>query len=274
MISRSLAPRRVLAYFTHRWNQRVKLEPGYHAQLVKLFTLLAPQQARGMRKMRVGADRDGGYVMLDDFEKIGAAVSLGIGPDVSWDRAMAEKGIPVWQFDHTVATTPEQHPLFHFEPKRVVSEPTSPQDVAFGDLLQRQTGKQFVVKMDIEGDEWNVLRLLPLGRLGGCRQIVVELHNFLSVVDSEWRDHAMQTLLVLNKEFAVVHIHGNNLAKHIVTGDLDLPDALEITFANRNFYEFEPTLENFPGPEDRKNNPYFPDFRLGRFQFQADGTKV
>ena len=261
---------RVVSYVDYRWKQRVRLRPEDHDALVGLVALLKPQRARGMDKIRIGSNRDGGYVMLDDFSGIDAALSLGVGPEVSWDYAIAERGIPVWQFDHTVAALPGTHPLFHFEPKRIVANLSSPKDVTLASLLEQQGEKQIIVKMDIEGTEWEVLAQLDPSLLSGCRQLVVECHHFLSIPVPAWRSQAQQALTSLAKDFGVIHVHANNLSKHIVSDGLTLPDSLEVSFANRRFYELEPTTETFPGPLDRKNNPYFPDIRLGRFQFKPE----
>jgi hypothetical protein len=260
-----LSLNRVLSYVKCRWNQRVKLAHEDRASLIELLAQLTPQQAQGVRKIRVGAVHDGGYVMLDDFQGVEVALSLGIGPDVSWDYALAERGIPVWQFDHTIDKLPKEHPLFRFEQKRIVSQSSSIHDLTLAALLQQLAGKQFILKMDIEGEEWEVLAQLPPGLLGNCRQMVVEFHEFLSVKNPAWRDRARQALVLLAKDFGVVHVHGNNLSKHIIFDDFSLPDSLEVTFANRRFYKLGATAETFPGPWDKKNNPYFPDFDLGRF---------
>src|SRR5205807_2115231 len=71
-----------------------------------------PHDVRGYRKQRIGADLDGGYVMLDDFGASRTALSLGVGPEVSWDAAMAARGLRVLQFDHTVECSPLQHSNF------------------------------------------------------------------------------------------------------------------------------------------------------------------
>jgi hypothetical protein len=262
-----LSLRRVLTYIEHRRNQRVRLDPENHAPLLALLAFLSPAQARGHRKTRVGSSRDGGYVMVDDFEEIKAALSLGIGPDVSWDYAIAEKGIPVWQYDHTVSGPPREHPLFHFENKQIVAQGNSHGTVTLTSLLEGLDGKDYLLKMDIEGDEWEILAKLDTSLLSRCRQIVVELHQFLSIKDPEWRALARQALADLTRNFGVVHVHGNNLSKHIILDHVHFPDSLEVTFVNRRFYELEPTTEAFPGPHDRSNNPFFPDFNLGRFSF-------
>jgi len=266
-----LSPNRVLSYVKYRWNQRVRLDREHHASLRALFALFAPQQAQGKRKIRIGSSRDGGYVMLDDFQGIDAALSLGVGPDVSWDLALAERGVPVWQYDHTVAGPPRDHPLFHFERKQIVAEGSSVNTLTLNALLRKLTGNQLVLKMDIEGDEWSVLAALESELVTQCRQIVIEFHHFLSIGNPAWHQRARQALEILTRDFGVVHVHANNLSKHILLDGDSLPDSIEVTLANRRYYDLESTTEVFPGPHDRKNNLFFPDFHLGRFQFSRSG---
>jgi hypothetical protein len=47
-----------------------------------------------------------------------------------------------------------------------------------------------------------------------CRfaQIVGEFHGFDEIVDDAWFDQAMRVFRKLNKQFGLVHIHGNNCA--------------------------------------------------------------
>lgn len=265
---------RVLDYIQWHRTHWIRLDPQYQDSLLNLLALLRPQQAKGMRKIRVGADRDGGYVMLDDLAEIEAALSLGIGPDVSWDLDLAERGIPVWQFDHTISAPPRAHPLFHFEPKKIVARQQSDNEVTLPSLLQGVTGKQLLLKIDIEGDEWNVLAQVESALLGNCRQIVMEFHDFLSIRNPAWTQKAQAALLAITRDYGVVHVHGNNLSKHILLKDHCLPDSLEVTFAHQRFYNLEPTDETFPGAQDKKNNRFFPDFQLGRFQFYDKAPKA
>src|SRR5262249_15949851 len=69
------------------------------AQVKNGLALLEPCSVEGIKKIRMGAEHDCGFVMLNDFAGISKALSLGIGWDVSWDLAVAERGIPVFQFD-------------------------------------------------------------------------------------------------------------------------------------------------------------------------------
>jgi hypothetical protein len=59
-----------------------------------------------------------------------------------------------------------------------------------------------------------------------------------------------------------VHVHGNNWDGMTKIG---LPNTLEVTFASRAAYQFEPNTERFPTPLDRPNNPAKPDLALDCF---------
>jgi hypothetical protein len=71
------------------------------------LTFLEPRSVAKFRKIRVGADHDGGYVMLDDFTGIATALSL--GAEVSWDIAIAGRGIRVLRCNRGVDEPPTQN---------------------------------------------------------------------------------------------------------------------------------------------------------------------
>ncbi len=88
---------------------RFLLAGGRARQIRELYDLVRPLGLPGLRKIRVGNPLgDGGYVMVDDFDGITAALSLGIGRDISWDLQMAGMGVEIHQFDciSTAAASP------------------------------------------------------------------------------------------------------------------------------------------------------------------------
>ena len=88
--------------------------PASQKRVINLISHLTPIALQGMKKIRLGNPFDGGYVMIDDFDNIKAAYSLGIADDVSWDLDIAKRGIPIFQYDHTIEGLPIHHPLFNF----------------------------------------------------------------------------------------------------------------------------------------------------------------
>src|SRR3954470_9669166 len=92
-------------------------------QMVRTFLrMLRPHRVEGVGKVRIGRLFDGGYIMLDRLESVAAAYSLGISNDVSWDLDMAMKGIPVFQYDHTIKQLPTEHELFNWKRLAIAAE--------------------------------------------------------------------------------------------------------------------------------------------------------
>ncbi len=244
---------------------------GLQERVLRIGRLLRPQRARGVGKIRVGKIGDGGYVQLDDFEHTDAALSLGIGTEVSWDLDVAERGLTVLQFDHTVAGPPVDHPNFRFAPLRI--GPQSGEGVvALSDAIERAAGRdgRAILKMDIEGAEWDALDATPLPVLARCRQIVCELHGFQQLPAQRTSDFVHRVLAKLHQVFGVVHVHANNVGPIIVLGNVPFFSTLEVTFANRADFDLEPSGEVFPTPLDSPNNPAGPDHFLGTFDFGPD----
>jgi hypothetical protein len=263
-------------YLLFRLDPYRRLEAKWREPLGQLLRMLAPQRAEGVAKIRVGGRHDGGYVMLDDFRGIDGAYSLGIGPDVAWDLAMARRGVPIWQYDPTVSGPPVAHPLFTFQPWRIgIYDDVDAGIVSLGGLIHRngQVTAELILKMDIEGTEWEVLAGIDPIRLRVFRQILVEFHALDRVVETDWRERAVTALAHLTRHHQVVHVHGNNLSPIIMAGDLRMTESFEVTLVRRDAYRLVPTEETFPGSCDRANSWVFPDFDLGPFRFDAPEGK-
>jgi len=237
-------------------------------RLLALGRLLEPAAVPGLGKRRVGREADGGYVMLDDLDRAAFALSLGVGDDVSWDLAVAEGGTVVHAFDHTIDAPPATHPNIRFHRLRIA--PDAGEDRHSLDSALALGGGdegEGLVKMDIEGDEWAVLDAVPPGGLNRVAQLAIELHGFEEVEDTAWFERAERVLRRLDAEFRVVHVHANNHGLLRARAGVAFPELLEVTFASRRLYAFEPSREVFPTPLDAPNRPDLPDISLGAFRF-------
>jgi hypothetical protein len=238
------------------------------ARTLAVARALEPKQAVGFRKVRLGRDFDGGYILLDDFVDIGAALSFGVSDDVSWDLDIAARNILVHQFDHTVERSPVDNPLFRFYRQRV-SGTVVPGAVSLDSIVERCLAgcERAILKIDIEGDEWEVFKSASPASLERFSQIVCEFHALKHAGDVGWSEYFQDTLTKLRAVFEVVHVHGNNAGPFVNIANVVLPDLLEVTFANRRYYEFAETNEIFPTALDQPNLPAGPDMRLGCFKF-------
>ena len=157
----------ILCNFTHGFQYLnlldKRLEKFEEAMLphftARLLAKLAPWESEGISLIRIGNDGDGGYVMGDIFDKVDAAYSFGIAEDVTWDKQIANRSIPVFMYDHTIDKLPEVHPKFHFFKTGICGKPNLPQMKDIGTLIKENghQGKNLLLKMDIEGFEYPLL---------------------------------------------------------------------------------------------------------------------
>jgi len=217
----------------------------------------------------MGRRGDGGYVMLDDFSKSSVAISCGIGGDVSWDLDIAKLGIKVLQYDHSIEHLPDQHLNFQFFQKKI-ADYDSNESITIPTILKKYGAESNynILKMDIEGAEWDILDKLPNECLNKFSQVVIELHDFEEFYNKDWYERAKRVLEKLSSMFKVVHVHGANTGRLAVFSNLPFPTVIEITWANKSIYKFEESDEIFPTELDAPTDPNFADIFLGNFRFK------
>lgn len=249
---------------------RFLLTGGRPAQIRQLYDLIRPQTYPGLKKLRVGNRQgDGGYVMVDEFSGIKAALSLGIGDEITWDVEMSEKGIHVFQFDHTVEA-PEgvaNNPRLHFFKCGIASYADPQQNVkTIGDILADEMADypgDLILKMDIEGHEWDSLAHISEEVFSRFRQICLEIHNPLARPGQwVWRNRNLSVLQKLHRKFAPVHLHANNAGFVKKLFGLTVPRALEITYLRRDGQSFSDSTDAFPGEYDVPNVSSNPEIMI------------
>jgi hypothetical protein len=241
--------------------------PQARERIIQIARLLVPVKAIGHQKMRFGDRNDGGYVCLNDLQGIKTAFSFGIAQNVTWDIAIADQNILVYQLDHTVDASPIMHPNFHFQKAKVVpvKKREHSAEESISSLLARHTDRRIasvILKMDVEHDEWEILASASRDDLRVFSQVICEFHGFDSIMDQGWYRRAFAVLAALDRDFAVVHVHGNNCRPLLSIGNMSFPEVLEVTYANRAKYRFELTAETFPTPLDAPNDSNRADITL------------
>ncbi len=241
---------------------------------------------------RYGNSADGGYVLPRSIlADIDAVLSCGLSTDWTLEAELAE-GHPervIHVYDHTVGartfrrslknvfwkfvvgrsslaelrrryrTYADYHRFFtgnhvHFR-ERMFNRQDHAGDatiaIAFARLGQ---ARHVLVKIDIEGDEY---RIIPdLARFADrIDAVAIEFHNtdpLRLVFEAQ-----LQGLL---EHFAIVHLHGNNIAGVAADG---LPDALEVTFVSRRFVISDQRRDRLPVLGlDSPNDPNRPEIEL------------
>ncbi|MBV5332243.1 hypothetical protein JZU54_01405, partial [bacterium] len=191
------------------------------ARLVAAARLVRPMSFDGMQMIRVGGPGDGGYVMVDDFE-VSGAVSIGVGNDVSWDVGMAERGIPVAMFDHTVRRPPSTVPHGQFF-RQGVGAVSGTRLHPLADLVTMagySEDQELILKIDVEGAEWEALAKIDSAYLSRFRQILIELHGLRGLAEAARGAGILTVLTALASNHAPVHVHANNYDDIVRFNDL------------------------------------------------------
>ena len=238
-------------------------------RVMSVLRKIRPQLAHGYGKIRIGKDGDGGYIMLDDFEGIEAAYSLGIKDDVTWDKEIASRGIDIYQYDHTIESLPEQNERFHWFRIGIAGQPDGNLDT-LPNLMRKNghaTSTELILKCDIEGNEWEMLERMTPAELGQFRQIVLETHGWGYLSDAEFSIRIERAIANITVAHRLIHVHANNHAGYAIVGGVPIPAVLELTFARAARYKMIESLETFPTPLDMPCSDARADYQLGNFRF-------
>ncbi len=236
--------------------------------VLDFIALVRPLAMARNSKVRVGNDYDGGYVLPAVALDCDAVLSIGVGPDVSFDIAFASRGARIAQFDHTVDRPPVSHDNFSFYKKGWGAE-TGGDLLSFSDIMKafaRLDPVRALLKFDIEGAEYQALDRLDPGALLPFDVIVCEFHDFGKLGEPGFYDTARRCIEKLTAFHAPVHLHANNYAGLSLVTGIAVPNVMEFSFLRRDLDSFPRRCrEPIPGTLDRPNNPYFPDLYLNAF---------
>jgi len=182
-----------------------------HSVRQALLDELQPVVLSNCTLERVGSANDGGYLMCANlFTGIQVAYSYGIGPNDDWGCAVSRQhSVPVHQYDCFDPARPMcagGQFIFHNE---CVSDRAQTIGGQVFDTLANQIGRngdttrRKVVKIDVEGAEWDALLQTPDEVLDGIDQMPMELHGFHEA-------RMLDVVRKLKRTFHVVNLHFNN----------------------------------------------------------------
>lgn len=216
---------------------------------------------------RTGQSNDGGYLILDGGSENKIAYSFGINDDVCWDKDMAGRGVEVYMYDHTIDGLPEENDKFHWQKIGLTDtfDGKHPELHTLPQILEDNghiNEKHMILKMDIEGAEWNVFAGMSDKYLTQFDQIVIEFHALNNIANYDVMEKA---LLNLNKFHQLVHVHGNNNENYTMIAGKVLPDVIECTYIKKDICEFVSNDRNLPDRLDDANNQWVPDIFLGKY---------
>jgi hypothetical protein len=225
---------------------------------------LQPVALKNCTLKRFGSANDGGYLMCENLiEPLDTGYSYGVGPNDDWACEVSRRyQVPVHEYDCFDPTKPicdGGRFVFHNE---CVGNRTGHRDSRFFDTLENQiskngdTGRRMIIKMDIEGGEWESLLAAPDELLASIPQLAMEMHGFDD-------PRILEALRKLKRNFYLVNLHFNNWSCTSKAGPLPAW-AYQVLWVNKRIGIVDPTAP-VPAPMSPLNapdSPTWPDCQL------------
>lgn len=253
------------------------LQTALYQRASRVISLLRPMDVDGAPFVRIGGQSDGGYVMVDNISppQITVAYSFGIADDVSWELDVAKRGVEVFLFDHTISRLPQEHPQFHFRRLGITGTEPSHSLQTLPAVLERDGNadrSDMLLKLDVEGCEWDVLNNCPQRTLESFQQIVLELHDIVPMICGGSAGTIESALQALATSHQCVQVHANTFGPSLVLPGIVLPCVVECTFVNRRTFgdRLSAGSRSFPTSLDRSCRPRHGDIVLGRWPSESD----
>jgi len=214
-----------------------------------IYHLIAPKHVIGKERILIGEKKDGCYVLLNDFENIKIAYSFGVGPFIQFDRVLAEKGIDVYMYDHTINSLPYNHAKFHWKKIGITGKNKSNNFLKSLEELIIENGHSsednMILKMDIEYNEWESLIDVSEKMLSQFKYILLELHFndekesnntllYYNVLKNIYKTHQCFYIRCADR-YNIANFGNNRICKF-----------LEISYIIRKDYKFAKDLTIYP----------------------------
>ena len=255
------------------------LEAGIARQrgVFEALSLLTPYDLPGERKIRIGGPGDGGYVLVDRLRAGQPVMSFGVGPSVTFDLDLAEREHRILLFDHTIEALPGEHEGFTWYREGVAgaADPTQRLFTLADHMAKLPHGCEApILKLDVEGAEWDVLTETSMGLLRRFEQIVVELHELPRLEERRFRSMAWKALATMSSAFTLCHVHANNYGGIQTVCGFPIPETLEVTYIRSDLVQAVASTTFYPTPLDTGNCLDWPDFPLWFYPFVPGSGKA
>ena len=230
---------------------------------------IRPKKVGEMR--RVGAKHDGGYVIPVMFPDTSTLISFGLGDDWKFEKFLTKEGtINLFVcYDHTVSLYAlfkrlvkrlDFHNLsfgaiyyrtvvlirymrdfyfgkyFHIR-KEITRDKNNNNQTNLLAISKNVTEKQFILKVDIEGNEYQIIDQI-IYLVARIPLLIIEFHK-----TDTMRDVFEKSLNQLKQHFTICHTHANNF--ELVSAD-GIPTAIEFTFGRKDIYLGSGFVNNIP----------------------------
>jgi hypothetical protein len=223
--------------------------------LRELIGALRIFHCKDVEMKRFGTLGDGGYILLNDLRSTDFLISGGIGDNIDFEMEVADQISKVVAIDHTVPNLKSNHKNLRINHMKLSSE-SEIGSITLTDLLKQNQASDYLLKLDIEGDEWSIFDNLTKTEIKKFRQIVVEFHWLHGDNSLQYFEKIRNTFNKLNYSHAVLAVSANNWGSIRQIAGISVPDVIEVTYVRKSNYRLSQNNEilyshlQFPNNKD------------------------
>lgn len=206
--------------------------------------------------IRLGPQGDGGYLLPNDIDGLDACFSPGVDYISGFEKDCAERGMKVFMADYSVEGPAEEHELFHFT-KNYLGAIKDENHITLEGWVNSSVSDsdaEFILQMDIEGAEYEVLLGAPESLLKRFRIIVIEFHALKDLWSKPFFNLASKAFDKLLQTHVCVHNHPNNINPSKKIGTIEMPSVTEMTFLRKDRITKSLYASEFPHTLDSDNS--------------------
>lgn len=207
-----------------------------------------------------GNQGDGGYLLVNDLSKSDLIISGGIGFNDTFEKDVGQYVRSIIMFDHTIRNyNPPLDNCIYFPLK--ISNKSNSNSIAIDEIIKNFPADDYVLKLDIEDDEYHVIDAIKPATLMAFRQVIIEFHNIDRKIQFDYAK-LIRVFHKLNENHSPVSIHANNYGGYAYLGDDSFPQTLEVTYARKGSYELTLANRLVLHPKQQKNAAEYDEFML------------
>lgn len=252
-----------LETFSKRYSS---INKEYRTILDNFLKLIQPKIIN-KKFIRIGSVNDGGYVMVDNFEKTDYLISMGIGGDIEFETDILKKISGADLYDEVFEDLNDKLTNYRFFNESIG---VNNQQTTLESCINRvNTSKDLILKMDIEGSEWDLLDNINSSILNNFKQMVIEFHlcrKFLLPERFKYEEYqkAIRVFNKINETHYPVHAHLNTWGSLFYYAGQIVPNTFEMTYIRKDMVDdvydrIRSDAEMLDSPNSElHNNIFFP----------------